>query len=586
MEKTLIPGWMISDVKNAGVLKVVLPVILAAQLVACGGGGGGGDAGSGGTADIASDVQINGSVGDGPVTGATIVVYAKNGNELETTTSDNTASFQTIITARGRDYPLLTRATGGFDLVTGAKPEFEMLSVMLSPSDRQQNINPFTTLIVKTAQHMPGGLKAKNVNTAMNTVMNTLGFGLDPTLVPNPFTTAINTSNVASIVKASEALAEMVRRTSTTLSAEGTLITCDDVLTALAADLRDGSLDGRGAHGANARVAAVAAVASAQVLVELMRNTLEVEGVVATGILDEAIVITQPGISSSRLTASVHISAGLLTQAKNSLAAAMMLDSSSRVAEIARSVEAIAPDSLPAKIASVLTANASSSLDNALVLSASATTKVITNIGQIMRNSGNVANANRAPVISGTPAGSVVADKVYSFQPSATDADGDALSFSISNKPSWAKFNRSTGQLSGKPKQSKVGNYDNIVIKVSDGTASASLSAFSIRVDTAEVNTGKSKTGKSKTGNLSLNWKAPAARTDGTPLSLADIDGYRIHYGKSSGTYNNHFTLSDGTAQKVTLTDIPVGTYYLVMTTFDSAGRESDYSSEVSKAVH
>jgi hypothetical protein len=83
-----------------------------------------------------------------------------------------------------------------------------------------------------------------------------------------------------------------------------------------------------------------------------------------------------------------------------------------------------------------------------------------------------------------------------------------------------------------------------------------------------------------------LNWKAPAARTDGTPLSLADIDGYRIHYGKSSGTYNNHFTLSDGTAQKVTLTDIPVGTYYLVMTTFDSAGRESDYSSEVSKAVH
>ena len=87
------------------------------------------------------------------------------------------------------------------------------------------------------------------------------------------------------------------------------------------------------------------------------------------------------------------------------------------------------------------------------------------------------------------------------------------------------------------------------------------------------------------TGSLALNWKAPVSRTDGTPLSLADIDGYRIHYGKSSGNYTNHFTLADGTAQKVKLTNIPVGTYYLVMTTYDVYGRESGYSPQVIKTV-
>jgi len=92
-------------------------------------------------------------------------------------------------------------------------------------------------------------------------------------------------------------------------------------------------------------------------------------------------------------------------------------------------------------------------------------------------------------------------------------------------------------------------------------------------------------TGTATTGRLSLSWRAPVARADGTPLSLADIDGYRIHYGKSSGNYTNHFTLADGTAQSVVLTNLPVGTYHLVMTTYDVDGRESGYSSEVSKSA-
>jgi hypothetical protein len=186
-----------------------------------------------------------------------------------------------------------------------------------------------------------------------------------------------------------------------------------------------------------------------------------------------------------------------------------------------------------------------------------------------------VGTVNSEPVISGMPATSVLAGSAYSFQPTATDADADPLSFSISNKPAWASFSTTTGQLTGTPGTGGVGTYSNIVIAVTDGKASAGLPAFAIRVDATTV----------QTGSLTLSWEAPVTRADGTPLSLADINGYRIHYGKSAGDYTNHVDLADATAQQVTLTDLPLGTYHLVMTTYDVVGLESGYSSAVTKNV-
>jgi hypothetical protein len=84
-------------------------------------------------------------------------------------------------------------------------------------------------------------------------------------------------------------------------------------------------------------------------------------------------------------------------------------------------------------------------------------------------------------------------------------------------------------------------------------------------------------------GGFTLNWTAPTTRADGTPLSLADIDGYRIYFGNSPGNYSDVIEVADGTAQSVNVTDLSVGTYYLVMTTYDSAGLESIYSGEISK---
>jgi hypothetical protein len=66
--------------------------------------------------------------------------------------------------------------------------------------------------------------------------------------------------------------------------------------------------------------------------------------------------------------------------------------------------------------------------------------------------------------------------------PTASDADGDTLTFSASGTPAWAMLNASTGELGGTPSNLDAGPHGPIVISVSDGTVSSSLAAFSIDV--------------------------------------------------------------------------------------------------------
>src|SRR5262245_60736680 len=89
---------------------------------------------------------------------------------------------------------------------------------------------------------------------------------------------------------------------------------------------------------------------------------------------------------------------------------------------------------------------------------------------------------NTPPVISGRPPATATAGVPYQYQPWASDADGDALSFKIRSRPSWATFDTQTGRLTGRPSGTDVGTYNNIVITVSDGKETVLLPAFSITV--------------------------------------------------------------------------------------------------------
>ncbi|TKB56628.1 DUF4347 domain-containing protein [Ferrimonas aestuarii] len=99
----------------------------------------------------------------------------------------------------------------------------------------------------------------------------------------------------------------------------------------------------------------------------------------------------------------------------------------------------------------------------------------------------NVTAINDTPEIEGTPTTSLTSGNSYNFTPSASDVDGDTpLTFSITNKPSWANFDTSNGALTGQPSSANLGTTNNIVISVSDpGGLTAALPSFNITVNSA-----------------------------------------------------------------------------------------------------
>jgi hypothetical protein len=94
---------------------------------------------------------------------------------------------------------------------------------------------------------------------------------------------------------------------------------------------------------------------------------------------------------------------------------------------------------------------------------------------------------NRPPTITGTPATTATQGTLYTFTPTASDPDGNPLTFTIANRPTWAAFNSTNGTLQGTPSAAHIRTYSNIVISVSDGTASTPLPAFSITVESSNI---------------------------------------------------------------------------------------------------
>jgi hypothetical protein len=182
---------------------------------------------------------------------------------------------------------------------------------------------------------------------------------------------------------------------------------------------------------------------------------------------------------------------------------------------------------------------------------------------------------NTAPTISGTPSASVVAGSAYSFTPTAADANKDPLSFTVTNKPTWATLSPTTGKLSGTPTASNVGTTSNIVIKVSDGKTSTSLKAFSITVAASG--------GGTVTGAATVSWSPPTTNNNGT--ALTNLAGYRISYGKTASTLTTTVTVSNPGVTNYVIENLAAGTWYFGVKSYTSAGTESALSNIASKTV-
>lgn len=179
---------------------------------------------------------------------------------------------------------------------------------------------------------------------------------------------------------------------------------------------------------------------------------------------------------------------------------------------------------------------------------------------------------NAAPAISGNPTRAINIGDMYSFTPSASDADGDKLTFTIENKPLWLDFNGETGNLSGQATLGDAGVFTDIRIKVSDGSKHATLPMFDITVEQA--------------GALSttLDWTPPTENEDGSPLM--DLAGYKIYWGTTPGDYTRSETINNPGISSYVVDDLNPGTYEFVATSFNVAGIESEYSAPVTRVLN
>jgi trimeric autotransporter adhesin len=138
----------------------------------------------------------------------------------------------------------------------------------------------------------------------------------------------------------------------------------------------------------------------------------------------------------------------------------------------------------------------------------------------------SVASSNNPPTITGSPPTTATVGAQYSFTPTASDADGGTLTFSVTNQPSWATFSTTTGRLQGTPVAANIGTFANIGISVSDGQDSAPLAAFSIVVSAApnQPPTISGVPPASVTAGTAYSFTPTASDADGGTLTFSIVN--------------------------------------------------------------
>ena len=193
--------------------------------------------------------------------------------------------------------------------------------------------------------------------------------------------------------------------------------------------------------------------------------------------------------------------------------------------------------------------------------------------GDSEKTSAPATAGNSPPTIQGSPSTSAVAGQAYSFQPTASDPDGDTLTFSVTNLPAWAGFNQATGRISGTPSAADVAMYSNIRVTVSDGTASASTATFAINVTSVAT----------ATGSVTLSWMPPTQNEDGS--TLTDLAGYEVHYGRTQGSLDQSVQVSNPSVNRFVVENLSAGTWFFAVSSVNRQGIASQLSGIASKTV-
>jgi hypothetical protein len=184
----------------------------------------------------------------------------------------------------------------------------------------------------------------------------------------------------------------------------------------------------------------------------------------------------------------------------------------------------------------------------------------------------SVASANKAPSITAVGDAYARVGETYEFLPSAHDPDGDALSFSATNLPTWASIDSRSGRVSGTPAANDQGVYESITITVADVAGKAVTAPFSITV-----------VGNVGSGVATLRWEMPPSKVDGSPLD--DLAGYRILYGRSSSDLDRSVLISEPGTTSYEFTTLESGIWYFAVVAVNAGGLEGPPTVTTSKSI-
>ncbi|MBL3589472.1 MAG: cadherin-like domain-containing protein [gamma proteobacterium endosymbiont of Lamellibrachia anaximandri] len=549
----------------------IFAMVLTGILVtACGGG----DAIS--EATTSNRVEFGGSVGDGPVVGATVTIRNRNFEVISSTTSDNQANFSYVGEIADEQFPLIIEATLGIDLVTNAQPDFTLTAVVMDRSQTRINLNPHSTMIVKTALAMSGGLNLANLNSAREAVITKMNFGLDTALVTDPITNDITDNNVAVITKASEVFGEMVRRASYWI---GNGIDEDAVFAALAADLTDGALDGIGGPGTNARYTAIAHVVSAQVLIEAMLNDLQVNNASATLALDNAIeqIMGNAG-TANRSTTTVTINDLMIEQAKFALAAARAIDPNVTFDNLLTVLFSLGSDVSTTVVSqglgdSGMSGSVTVSIDQSISLAASSNTSDVSNIN-VAANSPVSINTDGG----NTDGGATPTDHQPVAQAdSASTIENSAVTINLLSNDSGLEDGPVTLTVSGSASHGTLQVNTDGTVTYSPASDYRGVDSFIYQITDAD---GDSATASVNLTVNCLSQCSSSVRIAWNASTGGDVASYNLYHRTGSGNYGNPIAVGNVVTHDLDVDG--VGNHYFVVTAVNLGGHESSFSSEVS----
>ncbi len=80
-------------------------------------------------------------------------------------------------------------------------------------------------------------------------------------------------------------------------------------------------------------------------------------------------------------------------------------------------------------------------------------------------------------------------------------------------------------------------------------------------------------------GSATLSWAAPTTRTDGS--ALTNLSGYKIYYGRMSGTYDYTVEIASPGVLTYVVEGLVSGEWYFALSAYDSDDLESNRTDEV-----